>query len=39
MTLTGDTNIYIEGEEQPDSMTPALEMHVVPEVTGRALGV
>lgn len=37
MTLTGDTGIYTEGAEQPDIVTPVLEMHVVSEVTGRAL--
>lgn len=37
LTLIGDTDIYL-GVEQSDPVTSVLEMHLGPEVTGRAHG-
>lgn len=38
LILIGDTDIYLEGVEQSDPVTSVLEMHLGPEVTGRAHG-
>lgn len=38
LTLIEDTDISLEGVEQPEPVTSILEMRVVTEVTGRAHG-